>query len=284
MFRTRYVAWCLLAVTAAGVLLVWMQVSAATVPGVLTIYIESPTGKTVLVDAGPDDSVLQQLPTVMPFMKHSIDVALETHPDSDHITGFIDLLKRYQVGMFIEPGIVKDSATAQSLEKEIDATHTPRYTARRGMVVDLGGGAELDILYPDHDVTQMNPNLDNDGGIVARVLYGNTSVLLTADTDTVVEDVLLKYNARDIKQTGVGELASTILKVAHHGSKYSSEQGFLAAVHPSVALISVGAHNTYGHPAPITLEHLGADNIEVHRTDQEGALVYQSDGQHFVRK
>jgi len=240
-----------------------------------SLFIESPTGEQVLVDGGPDSSVLMRLPTVMPLLDRSLDAVIETHPDADHIAGLNDVLTHYQVGAFIEPGITKDNATNDKLEAEIKAEQAPRYVARSGMWLDLGGGAHLDILYPDWDVTHMDLKKDNDGGIVARLVYGDTSVLLMADVSTAVEDHLMQIASSSM-------LRSTILKVGHHGSHYSSDPAFVAEVAPQVALISVGAHNTYGHPAPQTLSTLQSLGIPVLRTDQIGTIVCTSDSKTFT--
>lgn len=271
----------LLALVCAGI---WIAVVSQTPHGVLTfalldigqgdaLYIESPTGQQVLVDSGPDSSVLGQLPHVMPLFDRSIDVAIETHPDADHIGGFTDVLSRYTVGAFIEPGIYKDNQTNDALEKAIGDEHVPRYIARRGMRIDIGGGAYLQVLSPDRDVTHMNPNVDNDGGIVMRLVYGSTTALLTADVDSDIEDRLLAEDGTSLK--------SDILKVPHHGSRTSSESAFIAAVSPQVAAISVGAHNKYGHPNLETLARYAANNIPVVRTDQSGTIVFESDGEKF---
>ncbi len=241
-----------------------------------SLYIEGPTGIQVLVDGGPNNAVLTQLPTVMPLLDRSIDAVIETHPDADHIGGLVDVLRRYTVGAFIEPGITKHNATNDTLETEGQHEGALHYDARRGMWLDLGGGAHLDILYPDWDVTNMDLKQDNEGGIVAHLVYGNTSVLLTADTGFAVEEHLMRIASSS-------ELQSTILKIAHHGSRFSSEPSFVAEVAPHVALISVGARNTYGHPTPQTLSTLESLNIPVLRTDQEGTIVYKSDGKAFTR-
>lgn len=265
---------------------VWTLVYGQTPSDVLTfavlnigqgdsLYIEGPTGIQIVVDGGPDDALLRELPKVMPQFDRSLDAVIETHPDADHISGFIDLLKRYQVGAFIEPGIEKDTITAQTLEKEIKDNHIPRVIARRGMWLDLGGGAQLKILFPDYDVSHINQKADNDGGIVAHLVYGKTSVLLTADISSVVEDHLLAISTST-------DLESTILKVAHHGSRFSSEDSFVSEVAPQIAVISVGAHNTYGHPTERVLEMLAAHNIQTLRTDLYGTIVCTSDSAQFT--
>jgi competence protein ComEC len=240
------------------------------------IFIESPTGVQIIIDGGPDDSLLRELPKLMRLSDRSIDAIVETHPDSDHMRGFIDLLKRYAVDNVVEPGIAKDTITVQTFEKEVDAEKIPRTIARRGMILDLGGGAELDILSPDFDVTNLPLSREHEGCIVAHLVYGKTSVLLTGDATTQVEDHLMAIGSST-------ELTSDILKVAHHGSRFSTGDAFLSEVHPSVAVISVGAKNKYGHPTEDVLDRLANQNIKTLRTDQEGTIVFTSDGKEFVR-
>ncbi len=267
---------------------IWSAALAQQPKGVLTfavldigqgdsLYIEGPTGVEVVVDGGPDDSLLRQLPNVMPQFDRSLDAVIETHPDADHITGFIDLLKRYEVDNFIEPGIVKDTITAKTLEKEIADLHVSRIIARRGMWLDLGGGARLEILFPDFDPTHMDQKKDNDGGIVAHLVYGKTSVLLTADTDFAVEDHLMAISTST-------DLKSDILKVGHHGSKTSTSDKFVEEVNPKIAVISVAAKNSYGHPTQRVLDTLSNHHIETLRTDQKGTIVCTSDALQFTCK
>lgn len=229
------------------------------------LFIQGPTGIQVLVDAGPNTgAVLRALPAVMPWWDRTIDAAIETHPDADHMGGLLDVFERYQVGAFITPGIIKHNTTTDALDRDVDAEHSKIYIARRGMVLDLGGGAELDILYPDADVSGYGEKT-NDGSIVAQLRYGSTTVMLTGDAAFDTESHLISL--------GRTTLRSDILKVGHHGSKTSTSDAFIAAVHPSIALISVGAHNTYGHPTPETLSRLQNAGVPVMRTDQHGTIV-----------
>lgn len=234
------------------------------------IYIESPTGVQVIVDGGPGNALLQQLPKVMPLFDRSIDALVETHPDLDHIGGFVDVVGRYAVGAFVEPGIPKDTEAATVLEQKITDNNIPRYIARRGMTLDVGEGVILEVLYPDRDVSRLNQNIANEGCVVMRLVYGEVSMLLTCDMSAEMEGRVLELEG--------GELASDILKVAHHGSKYSSTDAFVAAVAPAFAAISVGARNTYGHPAESTLTTLEERGAKVLRTDQEGTIIFKSDG------
>lgn len=265
---------------------IWGAVFAATPSGKLTvavmdvgqgdsIFIESPTGVQVVIDGGPDDSMLRDLPKLMPLADRSLDAIIETHPDADHIDGFIDLLKRYSVGVVLEPGIPKDTLTAKTFEGEVDTDHIPRAIARRGMWLDLGGGAKLTILFPDFDTSTLTPDQANEGAVVAQLTYASTSVLLMADAPKDIEDHLVVLDGANLK--------SDILKIGHHGSAGSSGETFIATVHPRVAVISLGQHNKYGFPKQVTLDTLDAQNIKTLRTDEEGTITFVSDGKQFMR-
>lgn len=240
------------------------------------LYIESPTGVQVLVDAGPDEEVLRGLGEAMPLFDRSLDAVIATHPDADHIGGFSSVLARYDVDAYIAPGITKDTATATRLESLVDERDMPRVIARRGMTLDLGAGATLEVLYPDYDVSVLPGERANEGGIVMRLRYGESEALLMADVGKGVE-------ARVMALEG-SALDSDLLKVGHHGSKHSSGEAFVAAVSPDVALISVGTDNSYGHPTQEALASLRASGAGILRTDEEGTIVLRSDGARFVRK
>jgi competence protein ComEC len=259
VFLRRYFKYIVLLALAFVALGIWGAASAETPPGVLTvavmdvgqgdsIFIESPTGVQIIIDGGPDDSLLRQLPKLMSLADHSLDAVVETHPDADHVAGFVDLLKRYSVGVFIEPGIPKPTLTATTLEKEIDQEKIPRAIARRGEWLDLGGGARLNILFPDFDTSKLSSNNANEGCIVSRLVYGNTSMIFMCDAPFDVEDHLMEISSST-------ELASNIIKVGHHGSRFSTSDAFVTEVNPTTAVISVGAHNTYGHPTAANTQH-----------------------------
>ncbi len=296
----QYAPLVVVGVLAAACAFVWCLVYAATPRGVLTvavlnigqgdsIYIESPTGEQVIIDGGPDNSLLRELPRVMPPFDRSIDAIISTHPDADHYTGFIDLLSRYQVGAFIEPGIEKHTTSFVALEQEVADEKIPRYIARRGMMLDLGGGAQLEILYPDHDVSHLAANMDNNGGVVARLTYGNTSALFTADVDKTVEDRLIKLSMADAALSKntlyatdlLDMLKSNLLLAGHHGSRTTNEDAFIALVHPTYAAVSVGANNKYHLPNQEPLDSFAKYGATILRTDQQGTLIFRSDGTTF---
>ncbi len=234
-----------------------------------SLFIESPTGTQIMFDGGPPRSVLGPLARAMSPFDKSIDALVITNPDADHIGGFLDILKNYKVGRVFESGTLTDSKTYQNLREEMQKQNIPDILVKRGMKLDLGGGVIINILFPDRDVSAW---ATNDGGVVARLSYGQTSIMLTGDATAKTEKIILEENYPS-------QLASTILKVGHHGSRTSSSTSFVKAVMPSYALISVGKDNKYGHPHQETLDTLAQFGAKIFRTDLLGSIVMKSDGQ-----
>ena len=232
------------------------------------IFIESPTGRQMLIDGGPDRSVLRELSKVMNPMDRSIDLVVETHPDADHVTGLAYVLDRYQVGAFMDPNRPADTEISQvvidSALKEPGAT---RVIGRAGERVDLGGGVYADILSPHGDVSQLPTN---NGSIVMRLVDGNTSFMLTGDLPSEIEDYLVAGRGNTLK--------SDVLKAGHHGSKYSTDDAWLATVHPTLVVISAGKGNRYGHPNPETLARIEHEGAAIVSTIDEGTITLTSDG------
>ncbi len=231
------------------------------------LFIESPTGVHILIDGGPAKSVLDPLGKVMPAFNKKIDALMITNPDADHIGGFSDILENYQVGALFEPGTISPSKTYQNLKNEIKSKKIPDILERRGMVLDLGGGTSLNILFPDRNVSTW---ATNDGSMMARLTYGNFSIMLTGDAPMKTEQILLEENSKT-------ELASIALKVGHHGSRTSTSPSFVSAVSPKIALISDGKNNKYGHPHQETLDTLAQFGVKVFRTDQVGTIIIKCD-------
>ena len=155
------------------------------------LFVESPTGTQILIDGGPPKKILNQLSRVMSPFDRSIDAFIITNPDQDHIAGFMDILKIYKVGKIFEPGTLTDSKIYQNLKNEIKKYNIPNILAKRGMKLDIGGGEVIDILFHDRDVSAWTTN---DGSIIARLSYGNTSIILTGDATIKTEKIILGKN------------------------------------------------------------------------------------------
>lgn len=238
-----------------------------------SIYIESPTGTQIIVDGGPDGSVIRELAHLMPFYDRSIDVLIVTNPDQDHFSGFVDVLDRYHVKSVFESGTKKDSGGYQALEQKIKDEQADHELLRRGGVLDIGGGAYIRVLFPDRNVYGLD---SNPGSLIMQLVYGNTKVMLMGDTVIPVENFVTELDGTT--------LSSQILKLGHHGSRTSSGDALLQAVKPDVAIVSAGCDNKYGHPHKETLDRLASANVSYLWTCKEGTIEYESDGSVWKRK
>lgn len=237
------------------------------------VFIESPNGNHVLIDGGKGRAVLEALGSVMSPWDRSIDVVMATHPDLDHIGGLPNVFARYNVGMFIDPGVQDSGADYRALTAAVQTEGLVPIRGRSGMTLDLGGGAVLEIIFPDRDMDTADPNV---GSIVVRLTYGSISFLLTGDSPATVETYLVdRYQSA---------LESTVLKLGHHGSRTSSSEPFLDAVAPQYAVISVGCDNTYGHPHHEVVDRLAARHIDTLNTCTDGTIRFSSDGITVVRQ
>lgn len=236
------------------------------------IFIESPTGVQVVIDGGPDASVVEELSGVMPWWDRTIDALIVTNPDQDHFAGFLDVLERYAVARVFESGTAKDSATYRALERKIGEEGAQRIIPMRGDVIDLGAGAQLRILFPDRDVSGLD---SNPGSLIMQLTYGSTTALLTGDTIESVEDFVVALDG--------SALESQILKLGHHGSRTSSGERLLDAVSPKVAVVSAGCDNSYGHPHKEVVDRLAARQVPYLWTCKEGTIKFTSDGKSWAR-
>lgn len=279
-----YLRWYVLLLLLVTCFIVWYAIYRENREGILTfavldvgqgdsLFIESPTGVQVLVDGGRDKILMREISKVIPWYDRHIDMLVVTNPDRDHYEGFISLLKKYSVDKILEPGTFNPNEAYGVLEKEIVNKNIQKTIAIRGQVIDLGGGAYLQILFPDRDIFGLSPN---DGSIVMKLVYGDTSVMLQGDSTARIEEYLFKL--------GTTTLQSTILKVGHHGSRTSSIEKYVGAVSPKWAVISSGKNNSYGHPHKETLETLGKLKIPTLNTCNNGRIFFQSDGKNFILK
>lgn len=238
------------------------------------IFVEAPNGNQMLYDAGPPSgAVLRALSAVMPLWDRSIDVAVFSHPDMDHIGGFLDVFDRYKVSVLLEPGASSDNGVWEEAEHALVTRHIAHLLARKGMTIEFGGGVQADILYPDRDMSTMETN---SASIVMRISYGETSFLLSGDLPKNLEEyeVAVYGNA----------LRAQVLKLGHHGSHTSSSDVWLRAVNPDVTVISAGRGNRYGHPHQDVLDLLDRLHIPFLVTFDEGTIKFESNGKVIKRR
>ncbi len=228
-----------------------------------SILITTPGHQRILVDGGPDLSLLMRLGEVLPFFDRRIDLLILTHQDSDHITAFPALLRRYNIQRILLTGTANMNSRYEAFLDAANKSGTEIIIAESNHDLDLGEGVMLDVLWPIASIFGEEVKETNNASIVAKLIYKDHEILLTGDIEEKTEEALLKAGY---------DLRADILKVPHHGSKTSSSTGFLLAVDPDLALISVGRENTYGHPHPSVLARYEQLKIPVRRTDQEGGI------------
>lgn len=239
------------------------------------IFIESPHSHQILIDGGPDKTILERLGREMPFWDRTIDLIILTHPSVDHLKGLLLVLERYEVERILWTGIEVDTFSYQEWLRLINQEGSEIFIARAGQKIKLGPKVFLDILNPSENLKGRKIECGraiNNTSIVARLVYNQNSFLFTADIEKKAE--------RELKDRK-NYLNSEVLKVAHHGSKNSSYLEFIEAVSPEIAVISTGKNNKYGHPHQEVLERLEKFGIKILRTDLDGDVKIFSDGKNL---
>ncbi|MFA6355156.1 MAG: MBL fold metallo-hydrolase [Candidatus Paceibacterota bacterium] len=239
-----------------------------------SIYIEAPNGKQVIIDGGPDATLLSRLSKIMPFADRSIDMIVATHGDMDHIGGFPLLLDNYKIGSILENGVVGDSKASMSLEEKIIKKKINKVIAKKGMhiILDDKRNIYFDILFPDRSVENLE---SNEASIVGKLVYGESSFLFTGDASLYTEN-LIEWNEND------STLKTDVLKLGHHGSRTSSSLLWLEKINPEVAIISVDKGNKYGHPHTELLDRLSTLKIPFLSTADLGNIIFESDGEKLI--
>lgn len=236
--------------------------------------IKTPHGNRILIDAGPEDSLVSPLSHELGVGRQRIDTVILTHPHADHIEGMLNLLSRYEFGEIWYTGVEHTSPVFIALLEEIKKAGIVMKKIDRIERRAFPDDVEFEILFPDKDITEKSarfPDGDelNDTSIVARMRYKDISWLFMGDAERATENYLLKE----------GRVASsTALKVGHHGSRSSSSKKFLQAIAPRYAVISAGAGNEYGHPHQSALRRIARSGVQILRTDVHGTIYMKSDG------
>jgi beta-lactamase superfamily II metal-dependent hydrolase len=231
--------------------------------------VTSPTGKTVLIDGGPRKSSAALLAFLTRHTRGPLDLILLTHRHEDHLGGLAAAVREIGARQFLDAPIPHAGTAYTALLRALQARGVVVRQATRGRRIDLGGGAEMTLIGPPEPPIVGSRSDVNANSVVARVSFGKFAALFAGDAEAPTEAWLLSSNA---------ELAAAVLKVPHHGSRYASGVRFLRAVGARIAIISAGAGNDYGHPAPQTLERLARGGASVYRTDQDGDVAIESDG------
>jgi competence protein ComEC len=231
--------------------------------------VTSPTGKTVLIDGGPDRSAYALTRFLDAQTKGPLDMILLSHRHEDHLGGLPTVVHQLGARLFLDAPVANPGSSYTALMHELADRQVVVRQATRGRQVALGAGAALTLIGPPDPPISGSRSDVNANSVVARLSYGRFAVLFTGDAEAPTEAWLLSSGAT---------LRATVLKVAHHGSRYASRAAFLDQVGARIAIVSVGAHNGYHHPAPSTLKHLAGRGAHVYRTDVDGTVTLETDG------
>ncbi|MBU0577735.1 MBL fold metallo-hydrolase [Patescibacteria group bacterium] len=212
------------------------------------ILIQTPEYKNVLIDAGENGAVVEELGEQIGFFNQEIDLFILTHPHRDHFGGFLDVIQKYPVKQVMITGVISSDPMYEAFLNEIQLLNIPIIFPQNDQDIQMGNNVFLDILYPLTNQSLIGHDVDNKNNtsIVAHLIKSNTSLaLLTGDAEHEEEKEIL-LSGQDVQ--------SDILKLGHHGSRTATSDAFLAAVNPQTAIVSAGIDNKFEHPHGETME------------------------------
>jgi competence protein ComEC len=268
--RRKKIFWCLFAFLSVIVLLLFvflkinegekiLQVSFLDVGQGDSSLIRTPEGKIILIDGGPDNLTLRRLGEILPFYKRKIDLIIISHFHDDHITGLIEILRRYRVSKIIYGPEIVDSSLFDILSAVALENKTELAAIFSQAKVSLGHDCTVLSINP----LSLKVKQDDNNSLITKLDCNFKIFLFSGDNGVAVEKVLLLKNI-DIK--------ADIFKASHHGSKTSNTGEFLRAVNPDSIIISVGLDNRFKHPATETLKTMNQLGIKILRTDILGTI------------
>lgn len=256
-----------------------------------SILVQLPNQKVMLVDAGSNEDGPRVISELKRAGVKQIDYLVGTHPHEDHVGGIDDVIRAFPIGTVVMPKVPHTTDTYLDVLRALEAKKLKVAPAGAGLVLldervplklptqsPVSGPRDLllrvQLLGP---VGSKYEDLNNWSAVV-RVQYGETVFLLMGDAEATAESEILAAAKAARYGFTSRDLRANVLKVGHHGSSSASTKAFLEAVQPEYAVISVGAHNDYGHPHRKALSRIRAMGIRVLRTDEDGTIVFLSDG------
>lgn len=228
-------------------------------------------GQTLLVDTGD----IPARDKLVSLLKNegitTINKVIITHPHADHLGGMPAVMDNFKVEQIYSTEETATTALYRQYLAAVKKKNIPLKVLAAGEEIPLTADSKLKILAPQKPY--ITESESNNSSVVAKLIFGNFSMLLTGDAEKESEEQMVK--------SFKGDLKSTVLKAGHHGSNTSSSPAFLKAVSPEAAVISLGENNDYHHPHPSTLKKYEEAKIKVYRTDKDGTVTITSNGQGY---
>lgn len=246
------------------------------------IFIRTPKGLDILIDGGPDNSVLSCLSNHMPFWDRTIEIVALTHPHADHLVGLIGVLKRYKVDLFITEKLENKTESFREFARIVQNKKINNRYVFAGDKLRIKDGVVLQVLSPSKEFLQRtSPSgvIGESGEFASLVLflsYGQFDTFLTGDSQ-----VLELAEALQTASQGEALQEIEVFQVPHHGSKTGLNQELVDQINPKLAVISVGKNNKYGHPHKEVMELLNGSKVKILRTDQNAEVEIVSDGKNW---
>jgi len=240
------------------------------------IFIETPQQRQILIDGGEGNVILEKLNECLDPSDREIDLIILTHPHSDHVSGLVEVLRNYQVNEVWLTGVIHNSNVYLEFLNLIKEKEIPTKIVwscgndiieECSDIVEIEDNLNFKVLYPLKNLIQQKVDNLNNSSIVLKLDYFNSSILFTGDAELEAEaDMLANFELTDFE--------ADILKIGHHGSSDASSQEFISAVGSDYTVISVGANNSFDHPALRTIRRLERLGVEILRTDERGDIKF----------
>jgi competence ComEA-like helix-hairpin-helix protein len=254
-------------------LLAWVAATAGTLSVEVldvgqgdSILIQTPGGKTILMDAGTGRRNVANL--LERRQIGQVDLVVNTHAHADHIGGLDEVLESVPVRVYVDSGVPHTTESYKKVIDLVEARGIAYKSVRTGQVFRFDDGIVMTVLGPDENLISGTRSDLNSNSVITRLDHGKVCFLFMGDAELETEHRVLEHGLRPCQ----------VLKVAHHGSAYASSKQFLEVVQPEWAAISVGRNNRYKHPAPPTVRRLENHGAKVLRTDHHGRIMFESDG------
>ncbi|MDP4009307.1 MAG: MBL fold metallo-hydrolase [bacterium] len=235
------------------------------------VFLRTSHGHRILIDGGPDDTLVQKLFQELPFWSRRIDAIILTHPHADHVAGFFPILEQFDISLILWSGVRYDSSFARQWEKLVKENGENVIIAKFPLRILWNTFSQdfLDVLHPFESLEGQSLKDVDKSSLVLRASISERKFLFTGD--------LFRDGEQKLVERGFN-LRSDILHVGHHGSRTSTDPLFVEAVAPAIAVIQMGRENRFGHPHQETIATLERYGITILRTDREGDIDF-----HIVR-